>query len=156
MARQNALETLASLVPLRFRTRVQAACTTLTGNFGDDPANLANDACATRRVSGPPPPVDPTVANQFFSGVIDGPDFCTNLSLGGPRTYAFDSDRDGVADTCSLPTTRRESVARQNALESFAAPANEFDNALALACRELAGTAFAGDSAAGLARDACA
>ncbi len=156
VARQNALETLASLDLVRFRTQVQDACTSLTGDFGDSPADLANDACATRRVSGPPPPVDPTVANQFFSGVIDGPDFCTNLSLGGPRTYAFDGDRDGVADTCSLPTTRREAVVRQNALESFATPANEFDNALALACRELAGTAFVGDSAASLARDACA
>ena len=155
VARQNALETLASLNLAKFRTQVQAACTTLTGNFGDNPADLARDACATNRVTGPPPPVDPTLANQFFSGVINSPDFCTNLSLGGPRTYAFDSDRDGVADVCSLPTTRREAVARQNALEAFTAPAKEFDNALALACRELAGTTFAGDSPADLARDAC-
>ena len=62
--------------------------------------------------------MSPTLAQMFFSGVIDGPDFCTNLSLGGPRTYAFDSDRDGVADVCSLPYTRREAVARQNALET--------------------------------------
>ena len=155
VARQNALETLASLHLATFRARVQEACASLTGNFGDSPADLANDACATRRVVGPPPPVDPAVATQFFSGVISGPDFCTNLSLGGARTYAFDSDRDGVADTCSLPTTRREAVARQNALESFTTPASEFDNALALACRELAGTTFAGDSAADLANDAC-
>ena len=155
VARQNALETLASLHLATFRARVQEACVSLTGNFGDSPADLANDACATRRVVGPPPPVDPTVATQFFSGVISGSDFCTNLSLGGARTYAFDSDRDGVADTCSLPTTRREAVARQNALESFTTPASEFNNALALACRELAGTTFVGDSAADLADDAC-
>ncbi len=155
VARQNALETLASLNLAKFRAQVQASCSTLTGNFGDNPADLANDACATNRVTAPPPPVDPTLASQFFSGVIDGPDFCTNLSLGGPRTYAFDSDRDGVADVCSLPTTRREAVARQNALESFTTPATEFDNALALACRELAGTTFPGDSPADLARDAC-
>ena len=155
VARQNALETLASLNLAKFRAQVQASCSTLTGNFGDNPADLAKDACATNRVTAPPPPVDPTLASQFFSGVIDGPDFCTNLSLGGPRTYAFDSDRDGVADVCSLPTTRREAVARQNALESFTTPATEFDNALALACRELAGTTFPGDSPADLARDGC-
>ena len=155
VARQNALETLASLDLVRFRTQVQDACNKIAGTFGDDPAALANDACATRRVSGPPPPVDPTAAAQFFSGVIGGPDFCANHSLGGPRTYAFDSDRDGAADVCSLPYTRREAVARQNALEDFTTPKAAFDNALALACRELAGTAFA-DSPAALARDACA
>ena len=61
-----------------------------------------------------------TVTGRFYSGpVIDGPYFCTNHSLGGPRTYAFDSDGNGVADICSLPYTRREAVARQNALVHF-------------------------------------
>ena len=56
----------------------------------------------------------------FFSGpVIDGPDFCLNFSLGGPVTYPFDSDKDGIADICSLPRTRRAAVARQNALEDL-------------------------------------
>ena len=59
-----------------------------------------------------------TVVNGFFSGAIDGPDFCTNLSLGGPNTYPFDTTGDGIADICSLIGTRRFSVARQNALES--------------------------------------
>jgi hypothetical protein len=62
-----------------------------------------------------------TVTNKFFSGVIDNPDHCTNHSLGGARTYAFDSDGDGVADVCSLKTTRRAAVATQNALENLVA-----------------------------------
>ena len=61
-----------------------------------------------------------TITGRLFSGTIDGPDFCANRSLGGPRTYAFDSDGDGVADVCSLRTTRRATVARQNALETLA------------------------------------
>ncbi|MCY4272545.1 MAG: hypothetical protein OXF00_07875, partial [bacterium] len=52
-----------------------------------------------------------TVVNRFYSGSIPGPDFCTNRSLGGPQTFAFDSDKDGVADTCALNTTRRATVA---------------------------------------------
>ena len=62
-----------------------------------------------------------TVVNSYFSGVIDGPDYCANLSLGGPQTHPLDSDEDGVADTCSLKDTRRAAVARQNALETLAA-----------------------------------
>ena len=156
IARQNALTTLASLNETNFRTKVISACSRLGGDYGDSTENLAADACATRTVSDPPPPVAPALAQAFFSGVIDGPDFCTNLSLGGPRTYAFDSDGDGVADVCSLPYTRREAVARQNALETFTTPESAFDSALAFACRALGTTTFAGDSAADLARDACA
>ena len=55
--------------------------------------------------------------SRYYSGVITGPDYCIDQSLGGPRTYPFDSDRDGVADTCSLPRSRRETAARQNAME---------------------------------------
>ncbi len=61
-----------------------------------------------------------TAQSRYFSGVITGPDFCIEDSLGGPRTYPFDQDRDGVADICSLPTTRRATVARQNAMELLA------------------------------------
>ncbi len=61
-----------------------------------------------------------TAQSRYYSGVITGPDFCINNSLGGPRTYPFDRDRDGVADICSLPTTRRATVARQNAMELLA------------------------------------
>ena len=67
---------------------------------------------------GPGAPEDPEV---FFSGpVIDGPDFCRNRSLGGQEAYALDTDSDGVADICSLFTTRREAVARQLAMERLA------------------------------------
>ena len=156
VARQNALIQLASIDQVRFRAEVLVACNQFTADFGDDPNHLDDDACETRQVSEPPPPVDPTLANQFFSGVIDGPDFCTNLSLGGPRTYAFDSDGDGVADVCSLPTTRREAIARQKALEAFSSPQAVFDSALALACRHLGSVTFEGDSRTDLARDACA
>ena len=62
-----------------------------------------------------------TVSDGYYSGNITGPDFCTGFSLGGPQTFAFDSDGDGVADICSLMTTRRESVATQNALNELAA-----------------------------------
>ena len=156
VARQNALVTLASIDTARFRTAVRDACDDLDGDYGDDPSNLDNDACETRRVADPPPPVDPVAASQFFSGpLIAGPDFCTNHSLGGARTYAVDSDQDGVADICSLPYTRREAIARQNALETFTTPANVFESTLALACRELGSTTFEGDSAAAIARDAC-
>ena len=156
VARQNGLATLASLSKENFRNKVTAACSQLTGDYGDRPTDVARDACATRVVSDPPPPVAAALAAVFFSGVIDGPDFCTNLSLGGPRTYAFDSNGDGVADVCSLPYTRREAVARQNALETFKSPQAAFDSAVALACRELGATTFEGDSATDLARDACA
>ena len=65
-----------------------------------------------------PPPANPEL---FFSGpVIDGPGFCWYRSLGGQRTYAFDRDDDGVAETCSLPRSRREAVARQLAMERLA------------------------------------
>ncbi|WP_420639601.1 PKD domain-containing protein [Candidatus Poriferisocius sp.] len=156
VARQNALTTLASLDQARFRTEVLAACDELSGDFGDSTADLDNDACETNQVSEPPPPVDPAVAATFFSGTITGPDFCTNLSLGGATTYAFDSTGDGVANVCSLPYTRREAVARQNALEAFAAPEAVFNSALALACRNLGSTTFPGDTVASMALDACA
>ena len=157
VARQNALVTLASLDTARFRSAVLDACDDLTGDYGDHPDDLDNDVCETRRVDDPPPPVDPALAQHFFSGpVITGPDFCTNHSLGGARTYAFDSDRDGVADICSLPYTRREAIARQIALENFSSPQNVFENTLALACRDLGSTTFEGDSVGDMARDACA
>ena len=155
VARQNALAQRASLDNKGYRAQVLAACDRLTGDFGDSAADLAADACATRRVSEPPPPVDPAKADEFFSGVITGPDFCLNLSLGGPRTYPYDSDGDGTADVCSLPYTRREAVARQNALNTFTTPPAAFDTALALACRALGTTDF-GDSPTALALDVCA
>lgn len=122
VARQNALETLANLNPAEFRTAVLGVCGAAgfkQRNYGDDPSDLGGDVCETQRVAPPPAGADPATAEMFFSGTITGVDFCTNHSLGGARTYAFDSDRDGVADVCSLPTTKREAIARQNGLQSF-------------------------------------
>ena len=47
----------------------------------------------------PPPPSHDPADELFFSGAITGADFCTNMSLGGPRTHAYDSDGDGVVDS---------------------------------------------------------
>ncbi|MXW59533.1 MAG: hypothetical protein F4Z70_13270, partial [Acidimicrobiia bacterium] len=113
VARQNALETLASLRPGEFEAAVLAECEAeelSEASYGDDPDDLANDVCQTREITPPPPAVDPSIADVFFSGVIDGPHFCANRSLGGPVTYPFDSNGDGVAEVCSLPYTRREAV----------------------------------------------
>ena len=121
----------------------------------DDKEDLEDDSCGQEELSDPPAAVDPTTADVFFSGIITGPDFCTNHSLGGARTYAFDSDDDGVADICSLPYTRREAIARQNALEKFIDATNsQYVNAVAAACAALGSTDF-GDDAAALAKDVC-
>ena len=101
----------------------------------------------------PPPPVDPAKAGTFFSGVITGPNLCTNLSLGGPTTYAFDSDGDGVADVCSLPYARQEAENRQKALEDFDSDP-QYLEALAAACRALGSLDF-GDDPRDLATDLC-
>ena len=141
VARQNALETLATLNPEEFRAAVLEECEDedfLERSFGDEAADLANDVCATERVSPPPAPVDPAISATFFSGVIDGPHFCTNRSLGGARTYPFDSlPRDGVADTCSLPYTRREAVARQRGLEAAFSDHPQYKTTLAFECAAL-------------------
>ncbi|WP_420431330.1 hypothetical protein, partial [Candidatus Poriferisocius sp.] len=122
VARQNALETLAGLNPVEFRTEVLAVCGEAgfkQKDYDDDPSDLETDVCETERVTPPPAAADPATADVFFSGTVTGLDYCTNHSLGGARLYAFDSDGDGVADVCSLPTTRREAIARQSALETF-------------------------------------
>ena len=109
-----------------------------------------------------PSPVAITVAqvesDQFYSGFITGPDFCTNRSFGGPMLYAYDGDGDRVAETCSLNTTRRATVARQNALETIAnlnlvQLANEVrSQCTALKAR---GASYEGDSADDLKQDVC-
>ena len=158
MARQNALGQLANLNPAKFSLEVRSACREIEGDdFGDDPAALAADACATGKVSPPPAAPDLTANPQFFTGpVVTGPDFCLNHSLGGAVTYPFDvPPRDGVADVCVLPYTRREAVARQNALTTFGSGA-QFQNALAAACRQLISRAFPDDDPEDLRADVCA
>ena len=133
---------------------VIGTCASASDMLGDDSeADLAADVCATGRVSGPPAPHDPATADMFFSGVVTGPNFCTNDSLGGARTYAYDSDGDDVADMCVLPYTRREAVARQAALELFEGH-GQYPDALKAACVALGTTDF-GDDPADLARDEC-
>lgn len=95
-------------------------------------------------------------ANQFYSGVITGPDFCTNLALGGPQLYAHDSNGDGVADVCSLNTTRRATIARQNALETIASlNPTELINHMTAECAALDDTSYPGDDPNDLAEDVC-
>ncbi len=123
VARQNALETLANLNTVEFRNAVNAACNApgfKQRSYGDDPADLDGDVCETGRVTPPPAEVDAADADVFYSGpLITGPDFCTDHSLGGARAYAHDTDGDEVADICSLSTTKREAIARQQGLETF-------------------------------------
>lgn len=100
--------------------------------------------------------VSVTVVGRYFSGVVTSPNFCTNHSLGGPVTYPLDTDRDGIADICSLPSTRREAVARQSALTTLAnLDPTKFAREVRTACREIAGDDF-GDAQAALDADACA
>ena len=88
------------------------------------------------------PPIDTVAGDEmFYSGVIDNVDFCLNRSLGGPVTYAFDSDDDGIADVCSLPRTRREAVAHQRTLEHLSLVKPDiFTARLAEECRSVGET----------------
>ncbi len=120
-----------------------------------DPPSDA-DACddGVTELTPPPSAIDPAAAGLYYSGVISGPEFCTNHSLGGARQYAHDLDDDGVADICSLHTTRREAIAVQLALVEFEKH-SQFATAFAAACTALGSETF-GESAAALAADACA
>jgi len=177
VARQNALETLAGLFPDVFLDSLHGAlddpetpedestegtCAEAPDDLGDSEENLAEDVCGLaaryedpeRTLSPPPAPVDPAIADVFFSGFINGPSFCTNLSLGGPVTYPFDVNGGGIADICSLPYTRREAIARQNALEAAFSDHPQYGAALAFACAAL-GTIDFGDDPDDLAVDSC-
>ena len=177
VARQNALTTLATLNPDVFAAHLLGAeddpetpesealvgtCATAPDDLGDDPTDLADDICALAlRDEKPESPltpvpfaVDPVDAALFNSGIIHDPTYCTNRSLGGIPTYAFDSDDDGVADTCALPYTRREAIARHNALEAAFATHPQFPAALSFACVAL-GTLNFGDTPESLATDSC-
>ncbi len=146
IARQNAVVTLANRYPDQYRALVNAAC--VAEPNGDEPCGgdpLAAPGYAPINDGGP-----------YYSGIITGPGYCANRSLGGPTTYPLDSDGDGVADVCSLPYTRREAVARQKAGDALAAMhLDEFKTALTEECRRLGGTDY-GDDPADLAADVCA
>ena len=155
IARQNAATVLTIRYDRPFAIAAREACAALAGSdFGDQPEQLAADACATGTLS--PPPSAPPANTAFYTGIVTGPEFCANLSLGGPRTYPFDSDGDDIADVCSLPYTRREAIARQNAATVLTI---RYDRPFAIAAREacaaLAGSDF-GDQPEQLAADACA
>ena len=97
--------------------------------------------------------VVPPAGSSFYSGeVITGPNFCTNLSLGGPRLYPHDSDGDGIADVCSLPHTRREAIARQWAVIALANHHPDLYTTLVnAACADTEGTAACGGDVLGAA-----
>ena len=142
-ARQQALEDIALLPRFResFNAYLAEECLSVPETLGE-PDKEPADECQQHRErsanapadTGSPPPVSTTPEppdgngrspdeagdDLFYSGVINGPNFCFNHSLGGPTTYAHDSNGDGVADVCSLPRTRREAAARQQALERLA------------------------------------
>ncbi len=144
IARQNAVVTLANRYPDQYRALVNAACAEVEGD----------KACGGRRLNAPRyAPADD--GGPYYSGVITGPGYCANASLGGPTTYPLDGDGDGVADTCSLPYTRREAIARQIAGDTLAALYRQrFKNELAEECRRLGGSDY-GDDPTDLAADVC-
>lgn len=178
VARQIALEQLADLNQAAFTNALfgvpdnpltegvdesaPGACASAPVDLGDTEDELREDACgrfardadADVATAPRPEPVDAAAARVFYSGMVDSPQFCTNHSLGGPTTYPFDSDGDGVADVCALPYTRREAVARHNALTAAFADHPQFPAALATACAAL-GTTDYGDPSDALATDAC-
>ncbi len=145
IARQKAVEALAVQHASEYAALVMAACAVTEG---DDPCGEGMTAA--------PPAVPINDGGPFYSGIITGPSFCANRSLGGPTTYPHDSDGDGVADVCALPYTRREAIARQLAGDVLAASNSaDFARELASACRGLTGADY-GDDADDLASDACA
>ncbi len=144
IARQNAVVTLANRYPDQYRALVNAACAEDDGDQSCGGDTLAAPGYAPINDGGP-----------YYSGIITGPGYCANRSLGGPTTYPLDSDGDGVADTCSLPYSRREAIARQKAGDALAAMhLDEFKTALTEECRRLRGTDY-GDAPADLAVDVC-
>ncbi len=145
IARQNAVITLANRYPERYKALVNAACAEVAGNQPCGGEELRSPGYAPVNNGGP-----------YYSGIITGPSYCANASLGGPTTYPLDSDGDGVADVCSLPYTRREAIARQKAGDALAAMhLDEFKSLLGEECRRLHGTGY-GDTPTALTTDTCA
>ncbi len=141
---------------------VTGTCETAPVDMGDTDEELSDDACGLAArdpdVKNPAPPVpEPlnfTYDRLFYSGAISSQTFCLDHSLGGPIRYATDDDGDGVADRCALPWTRREAVARYNALVAAFSDHPQFPAALAAACTSL-GTLDFGEPPGVLAEDAC-
>ncbi|MYC57000.1 MAG: fibronectin type III domain-containing protein [Acidimicrobiia bacterium] len=173
VAIQNARELLAMDNRPRFGQLYAYACTSILESYGN-PSKEATDECsASRRAFAngargtdippvpnsqlfPQPSSGPRPATFYSGPVIINDTFCANFSLGGPTTYAHDSDGDGVADVCSLPTTRRATIARQNALERLSIErATPFRSLLAGECARIEGRVFEGDKVADLNRDEC-
>ena len=148
VAHQRALEDLALTTAARgiFTARFAEECRSVAETFGESDKEAADECQQYRELAGnapgeltpasgtngaqsqptePDPGGDAEDHRMFYSGIIDGRDFCLNFSLGGPTTYPFDSDADGVADVCALPRTRRAAVARQRALEHLAQASEE-------------------------------
>ena len=177
VAHQKTIEELAFLEQAIFIARFAEECRSVPDTFGE-PDKEAEDECQQYRdfpVNSPGGSASPNGAagaqtsradagedhyvedeRLFFSGIINGRDFCVNFSLGGPITYAYDSDLDGVADICALPRTRRAAVARQRALEHLATASEKlealYQPLFMLNCRS--GLATLGE-AAKEAEDAC-
>ncbi len=145
IARQHAVEALAIQFHDEYAALVNKACAVTAGEA----------ACGGETLTALPA-IRINDGGPFYSGVITGPTFCANLSLGGPTTYPHDDDKDGVAEVCALPYTRREAIARQLAGDILAAThASDFHRELSSACRALNGADY-GDNPADLARDICA
>ncbi|WP_419919005.1 fibronectin type III domain-containing protein [Candidatus Poriferisocius sp.] len=102
-------------------------------NTGTGPVAYTFEVRAVNAIGAGPAGTSPTVTpgedapggdtpsdQVYYSGPVTGPSFCAEFSLGGVRLFALDSDGDGVADICSLPYTRREAIARQNAVITLA------------------------------------
>lgn len=149
VAHQRTLEHLALVARAIFTARFAEECRSVAETFGEPDKEAADECQQYRELAGNAPggltpanggngaQAQPTGQDtgayaaddrMFYSGIIDGPDFCLNFSLGGPTTYAFDSDGDGVADVCALPRTRRAAVARQKALEHLAHASHELED----------------------------
>ena len=148
VAHQRTLERMASAERDIFLARFAEECRSVAETFGEPDKEAADECQQYRELAGNAPggltPANGGTGTQtqptegipddydpddrmFYSGIIDGPNFCLNFSLGGPTTFAFDSDRDGVADVCALPRTRRAAVARQKALEHLAQASPELE-----------------------------
>ncbi|MCY4193827.1 MAG: hypothetical protein OXF04_05970, partial [bacterium] len=177
VAHQQALAMLATLHPQAFAQALfgrsdnpdtdadessAGTCEAAPTDLGDTDEALTDDICGRAErglrngelVPVAPEPVDAVRSLLFYSDVIDHSQFCINHSLGGPTTYPFDSDEDGVADTCALPYTRRAGVARRNALAAAFEDHPQYPAALAAACAAL-GTLDFGDTPEALAQDSC-